>query len=379
MFLTTSIVERGRAEERFTKAFRSSPDAMFVTRLKDGHIVEMNERCEKMLGFQRVETLGRSIYDLNIYLLKEDREQIVAGTSSGNSLHDLALRLRTKNGELIHTLVSADTEDIAGESCLITSIRDVSDRRRAEEAQQNLAHASRLAVVGELTAMIAHEINQPLGAILSNADAAEMLLQSRRPPLKEIRKIISDIRKNDLRADEAIRRIRNLLRKREIQMEPLDVNETVSDILRLVAGDAQRRHVQIRHELAPGLPPVFGDQVHLQQVLLNLLVNGMDAMDDVPETTRQLVVRTKPNTSHYVEISVADRGVGITPEKMAQIFELFFTTKQNGMGLGLSIARSIVEAHQGRTLGGIQFRWRGNFSFYRENNSRQRWQSTGAE
>jgi PAS domain S-box-containing protein len=363
MFLATSIVERRQAEERFTKAFRSSPDATFVTRLKDGHIVEMNERCEKLFGFQRAEIIGQSIYDLNIYLSKRDREQIVAGTSAGNGLHDLALRLRTKNGELIHTLVSADTEDIAGEQCLITSIRDVSDRRRAEEAQQNLAHASRLAVVGELTAMIAHEINQPLGAILSNADAAEMLLQSGKPPLEEIREIISDIRKNDLRADEAIRRIRNLLRKREIQMERLDINDTVSDVLRLVAGDAQLRHVQIRRDLTPGLSPVFGDQVHLQQVLLNLIVNGMDAMDDVPETMRLLDVRTGQNADRYVEISVADRGHGIAPEQISQIFELFFTTKRNGMGLGLSIARSIIEAHRGRLWvesnsdGGVTFRF----------------------
>ncbi len=348
LFLTIAIGERSKAEERFTKAFHSSPDAILISRLKDGHIIEMNERCEKMFGFQRNETVGRTIFDLNMYTSPADRERHIAGTSSQNGLRDVVLCLRTKTGELLHTLVSADTEDIEGEHCLITVFRDISDRKRAEEAQENLAHASRLAVVGELTAMIAHEINQPLGAILSNAEAAEMLLESEEPPLDEVRQILSDIRKNDLRADEAIRRIRDLLRKHETQMKPLDINMTISGVLRLVTGDALRRHVQIRKDLAPGLSLAFGDEIHLQQVLLNLIVNSMDAMDDTPESARQITIQTRPSGGDHIEISVTDCGCGIAPEKKPLIFESFFTTKQNGMGLGLSIARSIIEAHQGR-------------------------------
>ena len=230
----------------------------------------------------------------------------------------------------------------------IGSCIDITDRKRVEETNQNLAHAQRLAVVGELTAMIAHEVNQPLGAILSNADAAEMLLETENPPLDEVRQILADIRENDLRADEAIRRIRALLRKREMQMEQLNLNETVSDVLRLVAGDAARRRVHIRRELASELPPAFGDRVHLQQVLLNLIVNGMDSMNGISEPSRWLTVRTKSNGDGQLEVSVMDCGCGIAPDRLQRIFDSFFTTKKEGMGLGLSIARSIIEVHQGR-------------------------------
>jgi two-component system sensor kinase FixL len=225
---------------------------------------------------------------------------------------------------------------------------DITDRKRAEEINRNLAHVQRLAVMGELTAMIAHEVNQPLGAILSNADAAEMLMETPNPPLDQIRNILADIRKNDQRADEAIRRIRALLRRRQMQLEPLDLNETVSEVLRLVAGDALRRQVRIVKELAGDLPPAWGDRVHLQQVLLNLIVNGMDAMKDTPELARRLAVRAQRHTDGRIEVTVTDGGCGIKPDRIPRLFDSFYTTKQEGMGLGLSIARSIIEAHEGR-------------------------------
>ncbi len=238
---------------------------------------------------------------------------------------------------------------------------EISDRKRAEEARQNLVHASRLAVVGELTAMVAHEINQPLGAILNNAEAAEILLDSPQAPVGEIRQILADIRKDDVRASEAIRRIRSLLQKRPMEMHRLDLNETIADVLQLAAGDALRRRVQIVKQFAPELPAVRGDRVHLQQVLLNLLLNGMDAVAGVPEPKRQLVISTSRNVIGDLQVAVADCGHGIAQDKLPQIFELFFTTKRDGMGLGLSIAQSIIESHHGRiwaennNLGGATF------------------------
>jgi PAS domain S-box-containing protein len=346
--LAASVAERRRAEERFTKAFRSSPDAILISRRKDGHIIEANERWEELFGFGRTETIGRTVSDFNIYSSGADRERVTAGMTAGRPLHDLEMRLYTKAGELRHTLVSADTDEIGGEECLITVLRDISDRKRAEEAQQSLAHASRLAIMGELTAMMAHEVNQPLGAILSNADAGMILLEAKKPRIDKIRKILAEIRNNDLRADEAIRRIRSLLGRHEIQMQPLDLNETVSDVLRLVAGDAMRRQVRLHRELSPGLPPAFGDRVHLQHVLLNLILNAMDAMNETPEPTRVLMVQTKVDGDHTLEVAVADQGPGIGAEIMPRVFESFVTTKKEGMGLGLSIARSIIEAHRGR-------------------------------
>src|SRR5262249_52574180 len=162
-----------------------------------------------------------------------------------------------------------------GESCMILIIRDFTDRKRAEEAERKLAHASRLAMAGELTAVVAPEGKQPPCALLSKAQTAQILLKSPNPPPDEVRQIISHIRENDLRADAAVRRISALLRKRELNIEPLDVSELLADMLRLTAADALRRGVFIQRENDANLPPALGDKVHLQQVMLNLILNGM--------------------------------------------------------------------------------------------------------
>jgi signal transduction histidine kinase len=229
--------------------------------------------------------------------------------------------------------------------------------------QAEIAHVSRLAIVGELTASIAHEINQPLGAILSNADAAEMLLEKPDPPLVEIRQILTDIRQDDLRASEVILRMRTLLRKRELAVLPLNLNEAISEVLRMIETDARRRDVMVEAELGSGLPVVPGDKVHLQQVLLNLAVNGMDAMGETPEPQRRLIIRTQLTLTGAVEVQVKDAGHGIPPNTLARLFDSYYTTKTEGMGLGLSIARSIIEAHRGRIWaennpeGGATFRF----------------------
>jgi two-component system sensor kinase FixL len=230
----------------------------------------------------------------------------------------------------------------------IGSAIDITDRKQAEESNRKLAHAQRLVVMGQLSATIAHEVRQPLAAILSNADAARMMLNSPRPPLGEIRDIIADIRKDDLRADEVIGRIRDFLRNRNLQMQPLDLNAVVSDVFRFVAADARKRQVQIRTDLAPGLPLVFGDRTQLQQVLLNLMVNAMDAMQGTAETSRYLSVRTRSNSDGGIDVAVEDRGCGIAPVHLRRLFEPFFTTGIEGMGLGLTIAKSIVATHHGR-------------------------------
>jgi signal transduction histidine kinase len=196
--------------------------------------------------------------------------------------------------------------------------------------------------------MIAHEVKQPLSAILSNAEAAELQLASKEPDLDEIRSILSDIRREDLRADEAIRRIRGLLTKRKFQMQQLSLKDVLSDVLRLLRSNARKRHVQIREELQPGLPLVLGDQFQLQQVLVNLIVNGMDAMNETPVPNRLLTIKATEDEAGAVRVTVIDCGQGIQPAHASHIFESFFTTKNEGMGLGLSIARSIIEDHGGR-------------------------------
>jgi PAS domain S-box-containing protein len=348
MFLSISIAERARAEERFTKAFHANPDAVFICRRQDGYLIAANERCQSTFGQPGRPVIGQTIFDLDMYASADDRERFLAAISDHRPLRDFEMRLRTRSGDVRHKSISAETDKIGGEQSLIITIRDITDRKQAEEAHQNLAHASRLAVVGELTAMIGHEVNQPLGAILSNAEAAEILLKLKEPPLQEIREILADIRKNDLRADQAVRRIRALLGKRETQMQPLDLNETAADVVRLVSGDALRRRVHVRKEFAADLPMVTGDRVQLQQVLLNLIVNAMDAMILTPESERQVTLETKRGTAGKIQVSVKDSGKGVPADKLNRIFDSFFTTKKEGMGLGLSIARSIVDAHHGR-------------------------------
>lgn len=230
--------------------------------------------------------------------------------------------------------------------------KDITERKRVElevqQQRQELAHVARVSVVGELAASVAHELNQPLGAILSNAEAAELFLQQNPPALDELGAILADIRRDDERAGEIIRRMRSLLRKHELEREPLQITPLVEDVFRLVSADAALRKTAISAELSPSVPLILGDRVHLQQVLLNLIMNALESMTRQPPETRRLTVRTRLANKGEVELAVTDSGPGIKPDDMPRIFEPFFTTKESGMGMGLAIARKIVEAHRGR-------------------------------
>jgi signal transduction histidine kinase len=235
--------------------------------------------------------------------------------------------------------------------------------RETQRQRSQLAHAARLATVGELTASIAHEINQPLGAILSNADAAEILLESPQPDLAEVRQILADIRRDDERASQVIQRLRALLARHELDRHRLDPNAVVREAVALISQEADRRGTRLVEELSSSMPAVQGDRVHLVQVLIVLMINAIDAMDGVLPGRRRVVVSTNV-TDSMVEIAVQDSGPGIPAADFSRLFDSFFTTKAKGMGLGLSIARSIVEAHGGRiwaentTGGGAMFRFR---------------------
>jgi PAS domain S-box-containing protein len=235
-----------------------------------------------------------------------------------------------------------------------TSI-DITERRLAEsqlqEQREQLAHASRLSNMGELATSIAHELNQPLGSILSNTEAAELLLNQDPLALGDLRDILRDIRQNDERASEIIRRMGTLLRKHELNLQPLEMNLLAEDVLRLVSANAASRAIVINTELAQQLPPILGDRVHLEQVLLNLIMNAMEAVEHQPPERRRLTVSTSLPTDKAVELSVSDSGPGIEPLYLPRLFEPFFTTKESGIGIGLSIAHKIVTAHNGRIRG----------------------------
>ena len=225
-------------------------------------------------------------------------------------------------------------------------------RRRSEmegqQLRQDLAHVGRVATVGELTASLAHELNQPLTAILANAQAIRRMLESDKTDPTELLAIVGDIVDDDKRASEVISRLRGLLKKGTLERSNVDMGELVGQVARLVAGDAILRDVVIQLVLGPDLPPVYGDRVQLQQVVLNLILNGLDAMRDSEVGNRTLVLRTARDGPVTVEVTVQDSGAGIEKADLDHIFDAFYTTKVEGLGMGLAIVRTIVEAHGGR-------------------------------
>jgi PAS domain S-box-containing protein len=257
-----------------------------------------------------------------------------------------------KSGERRTVLIHLKRVSIQGGTVLCTC-RDVTELKQAEKElatlRLELAHVARLALVGELTASIVHEIKQPLTSILFNAGAGARLVEGALDAgsVAELRQLLHDVQDEVGEASAIIERLRTLVRRRPLKLRQLQLNEVAQDVLRLVAADAARRRVTLESRLAATLPPVNADRVSLQHVILNLVVNAMDALDGDESAARNVVVETT-GAGADVEISVRDTGRGIAPDSLPKVFDAFYTTKEQGIGLGLAIARSIVEAHAGR-------------------------------
>ena len=230
---------------------------------------------------------------------------------------------------------------------------DITARKEAAQEmlrlRQEIAHVGRVSVMGQLATTLAHEINQPLGAILRNAEAAALFIQHPSPDLAEIGAILEDIRRDDQRAGAIIDRMRAMLRREQVAMIPLDVGQVLRDVATLLRPDAAARQVNLALDVADGVPHVLGDRVQLQQVLLNLILNGMDALEGVGgRRNRTVSMAARRDAAQVVEISVTDTGPRIAADQLDRIFDPFFSTKAKGVGMGLSISRTIVEAHGGR-------------------------------
>lgn len=293
---------------------------------------------------EEVQSLGRigALLGENLF----DRHELDARGEITNIERDV----RSKTGDERHLLIHVKSVAIR-DSRILYTCRDITERSRVQdalrEARLELAHASRLALAGQLTGSIAHEVAQPLTAIIANADAGLLAIRNGSANIvDELQDILTDIRSEAWLATDVMRRLRTLFRKQAGKRQPIDLSELTRETLRLIKSEVQRRKVTLTTALEPAPPEVEADRVQLQQVLLNLVFNAMDAMDDAGATERELVVRTKTLGNH-VEISVADSGHGIPPERLHAIFEPFVTTKSDGLGLGLVIARSIVDEHFG--------------------------------
>ena len=238
-------------------------------------------------------------------------------------------------------------------------LAEVQSRQRMAE----LAHVNRFSTAGELTASIAHEINQPLGSILANTETVQAMLKSPNPDMNEVHEILADIVKDDRRAGEVIRRMRSLLKKAPFEPQDIVFNDPVRETVEFLSSLAVGRKVELVSVITPDAVPILGDRIQLQQVILNLVVNGIDAMKDTPAEKRIISIRTS-RVDNFAQLSVSDNGPGIPEDKLKQVFEPFFTSKAEGMGMGLSIARTIIEAHNGtisahnRANGGAEFRVR---------------------
>jgi PAS domain S-box-containing protein len=345
------------SEQRFRLLIEQAPEAVLVHDLDLGRLVDVNAQAEKLFGCSRQDLLASG--PQRFYTPEQPDGQPVPDSMRAHN--ERALRGETvlfertitnALGQRLHCEVRLVRLPAGDRNLIRGSFINITERKQAEatllQQRMELAHLSRVAMLGELSGSMAHELNQPLTAILSNAQAAQRFLAGDQADLDEVRDILADIVAEDKRAGEIIRRLRLLLKKGEVQHQPLNVNEVVQEVLKLVRSDLVNQNVATQTELAPGLPRIQGDRVQLQQVLLNLVMNGCEAMVGAGRNARQLTIRTNRSEDGSVLVSVTDCGSGIAPDKLEHIFESFYTTKPHGMGLGLTVCRTIITAHQGK-------------------------------
>jgi two-component system, LuxR family, sensor kinase FixL len=353
--VSLDITLRKQAEERFRLVVEAAPSAMIMVN-SEGKIELINAQVESVFGYTRQELVGHPVEMLIPERFRADHpkhrstyfaDPKVRAMGAGRELFG-----QRKDGSEVPVEIGLSPLQTSGGLFVLASIVDITERRQTElelaRQRNELAHLSRVALLGELSGSLAHELNQPLTAILSDAQAAQLLLSQGAANSGELKEILGEIVGESKRAGEVIRRLRVLLKKGEIHRVPLDINELVESVLKLMRSDLINQHVAAHVELAPDLPLVDGDEVQLQQVLLNLVINACDAMAAVEASERRLLVCTELAGSREVRVSVADQGCGIPLEKIERIFESFFTTKEIGMGLGLAVCRTIISAHGGK-------------------------------
>jgi len=316
-------------------------------------IIDVNDATVKLFAAQSKDELLVSLH--KIFL--PEAEEVFAGEliaiAEGRTNFESETILQTLKGDKLTVLFTITfPRQPAKLNSVLVSIMDITERKRADEAlhktQAELAHITRVATLGELTASIAHEVNQPLAAIVTNGNACLRWLAGDSPNLDEARETARRIIRDGNRAGDVIGRIRTLSRKTGTEKELLDMNQAIREVVALAEGEVRRNGVALRMDLTGDLPPILGDRVELEQVVLNLIMNAIEAMSAIGDRPRELVIRTQSGEIDQVRVAVQDSGIGLDPQSMGRIFDAFYTTKPQGMGMGLAISRSIVENHGGR-------------------------------
>ena len=356
--LLAEIAERKRAEEESRKLaslVENSTDFVGVASL-EGKASFVSRSGQAMVGLEGDDQVQVNIVE---YLALEDREWfqqnvLPALQRVGNWEGEMRFR-HFKTGATIPMLqhIFFIKEPLTNRRLALATIsRDISQRKRAEEAlqkaQTDLAHVTRVSTMGEMAASIAHEVNQPLAAIVTNGNASLHLLPKDVAGLEDVREAIDCMISDAMRASEVIKRIRATLKNAAPEKTPLNLNETIQETLALAAGELARSQVKVRTKLTASSQPVLGDRVQLQQVMLNLILNGKESMSRPGWQQRDLVISTENTRPYEITVAVRDSGPGLDPQDQERLFDTFFTTKKDGIGLGLSISRTIVEAHGGR-------------------------------
>lgn len=353
--ILVDVTARKQNDERFQLAVDAAPNLVLLVGPL-GTIVLANRKSQEVLGYGATELAGMDIEDL-VPGIAEGRlgahgVAVSEGARPPLPPPGVDLLARRRDGSELPVEVALSPLRIGNEAHLLASITDISERRRLEHEaavhRNELAHLSRVAMLAELSGSLAHELNQPLTAILSNAQAALRFLAKEPPDLGEVRDSLLSVVDSDRRAGEVIRRLRAMLRREPPDYQPVDANELVLDVLRIVHGDLVERSTKTSLSLASDLPAMRGDRVQLQQVLLNLVMNGCDAMAALEASDRILQLRTRRVGETDLEIAVIDAGPGIPPADLERIFSPFFTTKRDGMGLGLAVCRTIMTSHGGQ-------------------------------
>jgi PAS domain S-box-containing protein len=340
------------SEERFAKAFHRTSDALSISRESDSRIIEVNEGWVKLFGYSREEAVERTPLELNVYVNEADRQSLSELRSRQGFVRDLEMEMYTKAREVRQVSVSAETTVIGGEPCFITIARDLTKQRRTEEAlfkaEAELAHVDRVTTMGELAASIAHEVNQPLTAVIATADLCYAKSKSGKADANEIQEMLSEVVADARRVNEIISRIRGLLRKSNPVKIPLAINDIIREVCAMLMSEMTLKRIKLNTELEADLPLILGDRIQLQQVLLNLIENGVEAMLGIKHRPRELLIKSAKNDASEVMVSVRDSGSGVGPKDLERIFEPFYTTKATGMGMGLSISRRIIKDHEGK-------------------------------